>query len=149
VTAELLDVGPDDVETVCVSWLKPLQADGQVAHIRPLGAPLPFVLVHALPGNECVEEGTVDELVSIHTLCDKGDGSAAAIRAARDEADRTHRRMLLLATYLEDVPLPGGRTASIDYVDVSGRPAWKEYGDDQILRKVGTYRIGLSYAKMS
>lgn len=146
--AELLDEGIEDVEAIAISWLTPLLPTGQVGNIRRSGTALPFILVNAIPGPEDVECANADDVVSIHTLCDKNNGDAAAILAARNAADNTHRRMMLLARYLEDVALPGGRIATIDYVDCPMRPRWEEFGDDQILRKVGRYRIGLSYARM-
>ena len=147
-TAELLDEGPDDVEVIVVQHLWDLLPEGQVSHSRLAGDPLPFIYVNHLGGEECDEESTVDELVSIHTLYPKGLGQSGK-KAAAEAAAVTHRRMLLLARYLVDVPLPSGRNADIDYCDVAMRPRWEEYGDPNILRKVGRYRIGLSYVKLS
>lgn len=138
---ELLDEGPDDVETVVISWLSPLR---RTANTRRSGDPLPFTLVTHIAGEESVEESNADMVVSVHTLCDKSLGWVNA----RNEADDTHRRMLLLARYLEDVELADERYATIDYVDVFESPRWILYGDDQILRKVGSYRIGLSYVNV-
>lgn len=148
-TADLLDYGPDDIETIVISHLKPLSMAGGVTNIRRSGDPLPSILVNHIDGTECEEESVVDEVVSIHTLFPRANGDATAVRAFRDGAIRTHQRMLLLARDLVDVPLPGGRFADIEYVKVFSRPRTEPYGDDQILRKVGRYRIGLSYAKMS
>lgn len=138
-TVELLGEAPDDVETVVVAWLSPLR---RTSSSRRAGDVLPFTLVTHIAGNENVDGSTADPVVSVHTLCDKSLGYVAA----RDEADRTHRRMLQLARYLEDVELANNRLATIDYVSVSEQPRWVDYGDDQILRKVGRYTIGLSYA---
>ena len=140
-TVELLDEGPDDVETVLIAWLAPLR---NTVNARRSGDPLPQTVVVHLDSNESVQESWSDALVSIHTLCDKALGYVAA----RDEADKTHRRMLLLARYLEDVELADGRKASIQYVNVQ-TPHWEEYGDDQILQKVGRCTVGLSYARIS
>jgi hypothetical protein len=142
--AELLDEAVDDAETVVVSWLKPLLADGNVANTRRAGAPLPYILVHHLDSNESEQESSADALVSVHVLTHKAAGEIAS----RDEADRMHRRMLLLARWLEDVDLGAGRKATIDFVNVSKSPKKEEYGDDQILRRKGLYSIGLSYAKV-
>ena len=133
---ELLDEGPDDVEEIIVSWLAGLR---DTAKTRRAGDPLPFTLVTHIAGSEDECLSTADPVVSVHTLCDKAGGeSAAAI-----EANKTHRRMLLLARYLEDVELSDGRFATIDYVSVFESPRWIDYGDDQILRKVGRYTIGI------
>jgi hypothetical protein len=154
VTAELLDYGPDDVETILISHLKPmltnpLFAGGNVANSRLAGDVLPFILVNHLDGEEDEDCGETDELVSVHTLFPKQSGSATARRNFRDGARDVHQRMLLLARYLVDVPLPSGRNADIDFVKVFKRPTNVDYGDAEILRKVGRYRIGLSYAKLS
>lgn len=144
-TAELLDEAPDDVETAIIAWLKPLYtADGHVKNARVSGDALPFILVTHLDSNECVEESYSDALVSIHVLTHKSAGQ----EASRDETDRMHRRMLLLARYLEDVDMGGGRMASIESVSVFKSPRREEYGDDLILRRNGRYTIGLSYAKV-
>lgn len=142
--AELLDEAADDANTVVVSWLKPMLPDGHVANTRRSGAPLPFYLVNHLDSNEFVEISSSDALVSVHVLTHKAAGEVAS----RDEADRMHRRMLLLARYLEDVDLGGGRMASIESVSVFKSPKKEDYGDDQILRRLGRYTIGLSYAKV-
>lgn len=141
--AEVLDEDVDDAETVFISWLTPLyDTPGHVANTRRAGDTLPFVLVNHLDSNESAEEFTVDALVSVHILTHKSAGEVAS----RDEADKVHRRILLLARYLEDVDLAGGRTATIDYVDVAKRPRREPYGDDKILRRLGRYNLGLSYA---
>jgi hypothetical protein len=142
--AELLDESVDDAETVVVSWQKPMLADGSVSNTRRAGGPLPFYLINHLDSNEYVEISSADALVSVHVLTHKSAGEIAH----RDEVDRMHRRMLLLARWLEDVDLGGGRKASIESVSVSKSPKREPYGDDQILRSKGLYSIGLSYAKV-
>lgn len=143
-TAELLDEAPDDPETVVISWLAPNLVEGHVANTRRSGDPLPFYLVNHLNSNESVEESTSDALVSVHVLTHKRAGEVES----RDEADRMHRRMLLLARYLEDVDLSGGRKASIESVSVASSPKREPYGDELILRRVGRYNLGLSYAEV-
>lgn len=143
-STELLDEAPDDPETVIIAWLAPLLSAGSVANTRRSGAPLPFYLVTHLDSNESQEESTSDALVSVHVLTHKAAGEVAS----RDEAGRMHRHMLLLARYLEDVDLEGGRTATIDSLSVFKSPKSEPYGDDQILRRVGRYTVGLPYAKI-
>lgn len=143
-TAELLNEAPDDPETVVISWLAPNLTVGHVANTRRSGDPLPFYLVNHLNSNESVEESTSDALVSVHVLTHKTAGEIES----RDETDRMHRRMLLLARYLEDVDLAGGRKASIESVSVASSPKREPYGDELILRRVGRYNLGLSYAEV-
>lgn len=148
-TAEVLDEGVDDDVAVGISWLKDLLPAGQVAETRRAGDDLPFIWVEHMDGTECIEESYADDVIVVNYLAARGNGDATALRVAREGAAEVHQRMLLLARYLEDVPLAGGRIASIDYCDVFTRPRWEPYGDDQILRKVGRYRLGLGYAKQS
>ena len=146
-SVEILDEGPDDVETVVISWLRPLLPNGQIANGRLPDDPLPFIGVNHLTGEECVEESYVDELVSVHVLADRGLGNSGNLACA-SLMSGVHRRMLLLARYLEPVVVDG-RPADIEYVDVHMRPRWEPYGDEQILRKLARYRVGLAYAKLS
>lgn len=143
-TAEILTEAAEDVETVLVSWLRPLYPDGHVSNDRRSGDPLPYVLVHHLDSNEDICTSSVDALVSIHVLTHKAAGEVSS----RDEMDTVHRRLLLLGRYLEDVALIGGRNATIDYFDVSSSPKREEYGDEMILRRVGRYNLGLSYVEV-
>lgn len=138
---EILDEGVDDAEEVLIAWLKPLRPLA-TGNTRRSGAPLPYTLVTHLMGNESIEESNADPIVSVQTLCDKNLGQSAF----KVESQRTHRRMMLLARYNEDVVLDDGRIASIDYVQVTEMPRTEPYGDDQILRKIGRYQLGLSYA---
>lgn len=142
-TAELLDEGPEDGETVVIAWLWDLLDEGHVANTRRSGGPLPFILVHQIDGKECLEESTLDALVSVHVLTHK----AAGEPESRDQTDAMHRRMLLLGRELPDVPLADGRCASIESVSVFKHPRREPYGDDQILRRIGRYKIGLSYVE--
>jgi hypothetical protein len=141
---ELLNEDVDDDETIVVAWLTPNLATGHVANTRRSGDPLPFYLVTHISSTDNVEESTSDCLLSVHVLTHKSAGE----QASRDETSRMHRRMLLLARHNEAVALAGGRTATIDWTDVAQRPKRVEYGDELILRRVGRYRIGLSFAEV-
>lgn len=142
---ELLDEGTADEELAVIAHLKGLLPPGHVANERKPGGPLPFILVHGLPGQEDTDCSDIDALVSVHTLVHKSEGRVTAI----DICDQTHRAMLYVARFLPSVELANGRFAEFDYVKVNTRPHWEEYGDDQILRKVARYQLGLSYAKVS
>lgn len=133
---DLYPQGADDVEAVVVAWLTPLR---RTAVTRAAGDELPFTLVRHITGSE--ELFFADPVVSIHTLCDRALGDAAAAA----EAQTTHLRMLQLKNTIDwTIVLPNGREAAVDYVTVTESPHWEPYSD-QILRKVGTYRIGLTY----
>lgn len=144
VAPEILDVAPDDAETVVISWLKDMLPEGHVANTRRSGDPLPFYLVNHISSNESIDESSSDALVSVHVLTHKSAGEAAS----RDATTDMHRRILLQARYLDDVPLPDDRVATIDFVNVAMSPRREEYGDDLILRRVGRYVFGLSYAEV-
>lgn len=133
----LLNECTEDVEEVVVAWLTPLR---RCAAVRRAGDELPFTLVHHIDGTEKPQEYTADELVSVHTLCDRALGEMAA----KDEAKLTHRRMLLLAKTLPVIDLSDGRQASVDFVQIAETPRWEFYSNE-ILRKVARYAIGLSY----
>lgn len=141
--------GPDDAETIVVIWLSGMLPPGRVSNTRKGGDPVPALWVEFMDGNECIEEAYVNDVVAVNMLWPRRDGDAVAQRDAREGTEQVHRRMLELAYWLDDIPLGDGRLATIDYLDVFSRPRWEPYGDDQILRKVGRYRIGLSYAKLS
>jgi hypothetical protein len=141
--AELLTEGVEDDEEIFIAWLQPLRNSGVA---RFPGATLPFTMVRHIDGKENVDESTADCVVQVETLCDKNlGGEGRGWAAASDEANATHQRILLLARHLPDVPLSGGRIATVDYVKVFSMPRWTEYGDENILDKLGRYTIGLSY----
>lgn len=142
-SVELLDEGPDDVETDIIAWLVPMLSN--TVNARRSGDPLPQIVVVHLDGNESIQESHATDLVSVHILSDKASGRVAARNIAND----THRRLLQLGRYLEDIDLVGGRKATISSLSVFTRPHWEEYGDDQILQKVGRYTVGLPYARIS
>lgn len=147
--AELLNEQAEDGETVAAAWLAELRP-GATSNARRAGDVFPFTLVVVeVPPKENVEEGTVDVVVTVRTLCNKNlGGPDQGYVAARNEKDRTHRRMLLLARHLEDVPLTGGRNATIDYVNVFSGQVRQKWDDDQVICYVGRYQIGLSYAEV-
>lgn len=134
-TAELLDVGPGDLETLVVAWLLPLRRS---ANTRKAGDPLPFTLVQQVAGKENLEESSADQVVQVDTLCDKSLGEDAA----RDEKDKTHRRMLLLGRYLES-------DGTVDYMNVFESPRRESYGNDQIIRYVARYQFGQTYDEIA
>jgi len=140
--ATLLDQAPDDVEEAVIVWLSSL---GRAAITRRSTDPLPFRLVRHITGDEKVDEGVADQVVTVRTLCDKTLGEDAA----RDECQKTHRAMLTIARELPDILLSNGRNATIDYLKVFESPRWIEYENDQVLCKLARYQIGLSYAPAS
>jgi hypothetical protein len=134
-SAELLDSGPADIETIVVEWLAPLR---RTANTRRAGDPLPMTVVQQIAGKEDIDESWADPVIQVDTLCDKSLGEDAA----RDEKIRTHQRMLLLGRYLEG-------EGTIDWMRVFESQRREPYGNDQIIRYVGRYQFGQTYDDMA
>lgn len=142
-TATLWPECCEDAEELIVAWMQPLRRSSVN---RRSGDPLPFTLItEAIPGQEDEQNGIAEAIVSVHTLCDKELGRAAA----KEEAKKTHRRMLELSRGLDTITLTDGRLACVEYCTIFQRPIWVSFEDTQIIRKVGRYRIGLSYVSMT
>jgi hypothetical protein len=134
----LADETPDDAEELVIAWMQPVRPS---AMERLTTDPLPFTLVTHIAGTEDTDMSTAEPVVSVHTLCDRNLG----LVAAKNECKTTHSRMLRLAKHIDGIVLTSGRTAYVDYVDVTESPRWEPYGDDQILQKIGRYALGLTF----
>jgi hypothetical protein len=138
VTVLLNEEMADDIEEMIVAYLTPVRRSSS---IRLPGDPLPFTLVTHVGGGECEEESSATPIVSIHTMCDK----LLGMTNAKNECRLTHQRMLHLARHIDDIPIPSGRIADVEWVECIEIPHWQPYGDDAIVQKVGRYQIGLSF----
>lgn len=136
-TTPLAAYAPEDIETALVAWLTPLR---RTAIERKAGDPLPFTLVNMVTGTEDNRMGVARQVVSVHTMTARP--SNGSLTEIRDETLKTHRRML----YLQEEPriTIGARTIGVLFVEVVEAPR-SEFYSDNILRKVGRYRIGLPY----
>mgnify|MGYP000526419338 FL=1 len=134
-TTPLYGYAPEDVTTALVAWLTPLR---RTADSRGPNDPLPSTVVEHITGAEDSDAGVCDQVVSVHTFVAKSAGTVVL----RDEAAKTHRRMLLL----NDRPqiTIGTRLVSVDYVEVV-EPQIPVFYSDTVIRKVGRYRVGLPY----
>lgn len=132
---------PEDVEELLIAWLSPLRRTGNE---RIAGEVLPYTLVHQVGGEENMDEGTAAPMVSIHTMTNKRLGRANM----KTEAKATHNLMLRLGMHCDAIQLSDGRLVGVDYVQVIESPIYTPYNDEQILRKVGRYEIGLTYASV-
>lgn len=137
-TAPLFGYAPKDVETAVIAHLSHL--GHPVSFQRPPSSALPFILVTHIAGYESAAEGFADAVISVHTLCDKAIGAPAA----RDEATKTHRRMLQLITEPEIRNKKDELVATVQYLEVVEPPRW-EYYSETILRKTARYRVGLPF----
>lgn len=134
-TVDLLPDAPD-VQRVIVAWLRPL---GRCGTQRLAGDPLPFRLVTRVAGADDHIEGIDVAVVSVHTF--------ATRETATDETHTTHQRMLYLQRNpFTDIELLGsGVVANINFCQTVEKPTLVDYGDPNLLRHVGRYRVGLDF----
>lgn len=136
--ASLFDSHAPDGEMLIVAWLSSLRRSG-VAYST--GDTLPFTLVTRSAGEENFWIRSDDPVISVHTLCNRDLGYAAAAA----EAQKTHDRMLELAWTLGPVTMPDSSQVAVDYVTIFQPQQWLDFEDVKTLRKVGRYKIGLPY----
>lgn len=135
-TVDLLNETAPDVQRVIVAWLRPL---GRAGTQRLSGDPLPFRLVTRIAGADDHVEGIDVAVVSVHTF--------ATHETATDASNETHQRMLYLQRHpFTDVTMLGsGVVANINFCETVEKPTLVDYGDPNLLRYVGRYRIGLDF----
>jgi hypothetical protein len=141
VSVELVDQDAPNATYFMLSWLGGL---GDVGQTRYESGPLPYRQCNRIGGEDVDEEGIDHVLMSVHTFgwarnADEEDATA-------QEADRTHRRVRLLARNpLSDVVMPDGSIANLDYLETVEKSRLAEYGDDNIHRYKAVYRFGLPF----
>lgn len=133
---DLLTEAAPDVQRVVVAWLRPL---GRAGTQRLSGDPLPFRLVTRVAGADDPFEGFDEAVVSVHTFATRD--------TATDETNKTHQRMLWLQRHpFTNIELLGsGVVANVNFCDTVEKPTLQDYGDPNLLRYVGRYRIGLDF----
>lgn len=132
---DLLGESPPPAELVVSAWLSPWARGTR----RRAGDPVPFRMIHTVAGSEDPGLGLSEATVSVHTF-------AGSAQDAMLEADKTHRRMLLLARQpLDGVHLPDGRTVCVDFCAVVMPPTEVDYDDPNVVRYVARYDLGLVY----
>lgn len=133
-TVDVLDSDAPDVQRVVVAWLRPL---GRAATQRLAGDPLPFRLVNRIAGSDDQNEGIDYAVVSIHTFATRNQSTT--------ETRLTHGRMLYLQRHpFTDVTVDGA-TINVNSCITVERPIRIDYGDPNLVRTVGRYRIGLEF----
>lgn len=131
----LLEVAAPDVQRVVCAWLRPL---GRAATQRLAGDPLPFRLVNRVAGFDDHIEGIDVAVVSVHTF--------ASDATATDEKNLTDDAMTYLARHpYTNIVLPGGVTANVNYCETVEKSCHQDYGDPNLVRYVGRWRIGLDF----
>lgn len=140
-TAELYGEDAPDVEEFLCRWLSPLIRS---ATERRSDDPMPFCVVTRIDGADDSDAG-VDEPVVQLDIFDRARGQLLAAQAAKQTANAVHRRMNLLARRLDNVTLSDGTVASALDVTTVIKPFRMPYADEQVVRYVARYRLGLSF----
>ena len=139
-TADLYGAAPN-AEAFVRAWLLPLATEvSLVGSARwTAGMGLPYRAVTRLGGESDLIADTA--ALRVHTF-------AATYTEASREADRTHRRMLLLGLDpLAEVTLAGGITASCSSLDRATGPAEQPYGAETVVtRFISDYTLTLRFA---
>lgn len=120
---------PPDVEELLISYLSPL-GDVSVEMMNPVQT-FPFYLINRISGGD--DYVTDCAAVSIHAFHTSRTLASAAARAM-------HLKMKQLTPQVP-VLMSDSTYASVDYVGVIETPNWVDYGDKEIERYVGRYRI--------
>lgn len=139
--AELLDEDAPDVEDFVACWLAPLL---RTATERRTDDELPFCQVARISGADDEHAG-VDEPVVQLDIFDHARNGLAAVQNAKLTARDVHRRMMLLARENTTVILSTGQPANADHVRTALKPFRMAYANDQVVRYVARYELGLSY----
>lgn len=141
-TVELVDEITPNVEQLLAAWLQPLGRAGQ--ELTPADT-LPFRAVNRISGDDSYSDIGDTALVSVHTYAE-ATSAKSALAAAAEQADITHRRIMVLARNpLTEITLPSGFVVNVDFcrcTEKAHRAPWK---DSTVGHYVATYRIGLSF----
>lgn len=141
-TLGLHEQQPVSSEQFFVAWLRPL---GRTTIRVNDDTPLPVRRVQQIWGVDDLNLFWTTARVKVHTMCNySADGDNWEIDAEA-EAQRTHDRILYLASHDVSIQLPDGRIASPSYLEVIQVPLWIDYENDQILDKEAEYEIGLDF----
>lgn len=138
-SAPLYDYAAAPAEVFLRGWLLPLASNPALVGSRrwQAGMALPYRMVRRLAG----PSDLVSDFPTVRVHDFGGDYTAAA-----READRTHRRMLLLAQDLADVALGGGVVASCASCEVLSGPREEPYGaESAVVRFVSEYALELRF----
>ncbi|HOW92890.1 MAG TPA: hypothetical protein PLF91_00165 [Mycolicibacterium fallax] len=141
-TADLYDRKVTPAEVFLRAWLIPLATDPALVGSQrwAAGMGLPYRMVRRLSGpTDLISDFPT---VRVHTF-------AATYTDAAREADRTHRRMLLLARDLPDVTVASGVVASCASCDVLTGPREEPYGAESVVvRFICEYDLELRFVSV-
>lgn len=139
-SVETLELDTPDSEDFVVCWLQPVI---RAAVERKTDDPLPFAQVQMITGDDDPECGTSDEVIQVD-IFDRARDGMTAVQAAKLTARAVHRRMLYLVHHPVEVELSDGSTADVDYLGAPMKPTRMPYANDQVVRYVARYNLGLS-----
>lgn len=139
--AELLDADAPDVEDFLCCWLAPLL---RTATERKTDDELPFCQVSRISGGDDEHTGYDEAAVQLD-IFDHARDNMLAVQAAKLTARDVHRRMMLLSREASTVTLSTGQQANADTVATVLKPFRMPYANDQVVRYVARYQLGLSY----
>lgn len=118
-----------------------------LAHLAPLGPcgpvrhendPLPFRVVDRIGGADDLNLFCDKAVLSVHTF-------AGTRNDVINEAETTHRRIMLFDIEVVDVPMIGGGVANADYLNVHQHPIITDYQSDHVFRTKAVYELHISF----
>lgn len=144
---ELYSEAAPDSDDFLINWLQPLLP---AALERDTDEELPFAVVQLIVGTDDPDEGSCDDIVQIDLFVGadtSGPSSPEKLAPAQAKmwAKKVHRRINFLRQNQDPVVLSDGTIIGPDFVRVTQRFRREPYKDDNIVRLVGRYRIGLSF----
>lgn len=134
-TVESLAEDAPDVEDFIVCWLQPAI---RAAMQREADDPLPFCVVAGVTAIDDVDAGFNASVVQLDVFARGIPATKAAVKTVR-------RRMNQLARHLDNVTMSDNSIASANYVQNQIDFERMDYADDQIVRYVARYGVGLSF----
>lgn len=136
----LYDKAPPNSVAFVLAWLLPLvDSPLKVGSKRwATGGPLPYRMVNRITGSDDLI--TDYPVISVHTF-------AATETDAQREADKTHRRMLLLADDpLLDITMADASLANCEWLETLEGPHPEPYSAESVVtRLVARYQLGLHF----
>lgn len=138
---DLLNETAPDEEDFVACYMQPVV---RTAAERSTNDELPFCVAFRVSGPDDPDVG-LDEPVMQLEWFDKARNGMSALQNAKLSARDGHRRMLYLARHSVNVVMSDGSVANADYLTTLLKPFRMAYEDDQIVRYVARYQLGLSY----
>ena len=143
-SAPLLGEDAPDLEDFVVCWIAQVM---RCATERETDDDLPFCQVARITGEDDPDTGTGEEVVQLD-IFDHARNGLLAGQAAAISARNIHRRMTKLSRELSTVTVSDGSHVNADYVRTLIKPFRMAYANEQVVRYVARYSLGLSYVAL-